>query len=238
MKKSIFIVLCGMLPMLMMAQKTTVTDCQGNFYLAVKIGSQYWMAENLQCTKYDTQSERAGAVLSTSSKQTDAPYYLAARYANTEYSANLTDEQRKRLGVLYNWAAAMGYSESQAVSQTGDYNGKRQGICPNGWHLPSRTEWNTLEKYCGGKVDAGTKLKSRSGWYESGNGTDDYGFCGLPAGKAYGNYVSSVGSWVDFWTSGAGSDGAYSRELGCYESYFGERYYGKDAAVSVRCIKD
>jgi uncharacterized protein (TIGR02145 family) len=52
----------------------------------------------------------------------------------------------------------------------------------DGWHLPTSTEWNTLIDYVGHDV-AGTKLKSTYGWYNNGNGTDDYGFCALPVGR-------------------------------------------------------
>jgi hypothetical protein len=63
----------------------TVTDCQGHSYPIVKIDDQYWMGENLQCTKYDTESERPGVMLSTSSISTYAPYYTDGRNATTEY---------------------------------------------------------------------------------------------------------------------------------------------------------
>ncbi len=234
------------------AQNLTVTDCQGHKYPVVKIGEQYWMAENLQCTKYDTQSEMAGQMLQTSSNCSSAPCYIDSRYANTEYSGNLTNEQRKYLGLLYNWVAAMGYTVSQAKSQTGSYNGRRQGICPNGWHLPSRADWNTLANSLGGvpKTDSngnvdypkvGAKLKSRSGWHNGGNGTDDYGFSGLPAGFALGiSVVGSVGEWGDFWSSDAKSSGiAYIRGLEYGESDLKENVIGyRSSARSVRCLRD
>ncbi|MCQ2360612.1 MAG: PEGA domain-containing protein [Paludibacteraceae bacterium] len=229
----------------------TVTDCQGHTYPVVKIGSQYWMAENLQCTKYDTQSERAGAKIYTSSSATYAPYYIDGRYANTEYSGYLTNGQREHLGLLYNWAAAMGYAtESQAQNQTGSYSGRRQGICPNGWYLPNRADWNTLANALGGvpKTDSdgtidypnvGAKLKSRSGWYSGGNGTDDYGFSGLPAGYANGSSVDSVGRWGLFWSSDAKSSvSAYYRFLRYDSSYLIESSDYESSAQSVRCLRD
>ncbi|MCQ2360562.1 MAG: hypothetical protein MJ009_03650 [Paludibacteraceae bacterium] len=221
------------------AQNLTVTDCQGHTYPVVKIGEQYWMAENFQCTKYDTQSERAGMTLQKSSSSTNAPYYTDGRYVSTEYSENLTNEQRKHLGLRYNWAAAMGYAESQAKSQTGIYKGRRQGICPNGWHLPSRAEWNTLASYCGGNNNAGGKLKSRNGWYNGGNGTDDYGFSGLPAGGALGSSVSILGAWGSFWSSDdKSSNGAYIYDLMYKNSNLNEYSSYKYTAQSVRCLRD
>lgn len=250
MKKSVFIVLSSVLPMLMMAQNTTtVTDCQGHEYPVVKLGSQYWMAENLQCTKYDTQSERAGVEIHTAFSNVYAPYYIDGRYANTEYSGYLTNAQREHLKLLYNWAAAMGYTESQSQN-LGSYSGRRQGICPNGWHLPSRSDWNTLAIELGGVPkpksneymdysNVGAKLKSGSGWHNGGNGTDDYKFSGVPTGCAYGDKVESVGGWSYFWSSEAkNSDGAYVRYLSYDSSDLGEDYYSKRSARSVRCVKD
>ena len=71
------------------------------------------MGENLQCTKYDTQSERAGAVLSTSSSSTLAPFYADSRNVTTEKSDNLTANHRRKLGLLYNWAAAVGLATAE-----------------------------------------------------------------------------------------------------------------------------
>jgi uncharacterized protein (TIGR02145 family) len=57
-----------------------------------------------------------------------------------------------------------------------------QGICPSGWHLPTDDEWTVLSDYLGGYKIAGAKMKSTSGWYNNGNGTNSSGFTGLPGG--------------------------------------------------------
>lgn len=234
----------------------TVTDCQGHTYPVVKIGNQYWMAENLQCTKYDTQSERAGATLSTSNSSTDAPYYTDGRNTTTKYSGNLTSNQRKKLGLLYNWAAAVGLAtESEAKSRTTAFSGRRQGICPNGWHIPTDAEWVALGNALGGTEEkngnipkVGKKLKATSGWHGGGNGTNDYSFAALPAGGALRSSVDRVGAIVEFWTATPRDVGlAYLRFLGCDDIY---RYVGcndddlsscsvsKNCARSVRCIRN
>ena len=104
-----------------------------------------------------------------------------------------------KYGRLYTWAAVMdsagvfgdggkgcGYDVTCSAKEP------VRGICPEGWHLPSDAEWETLFTAGGGVDLAGTKLKSKSGWY-SGNGTDDYGFSVLPAGSRYGGglYLSA-----------------------------------------------
>jgi hypothetical protein len=64
-------------------------------------------------------------------------------------------------GRLYNWEAA-------------------NRVCPPGWHLPSKKEWDVLIMEVGDLSTAGTKLKAKNGWSNGGNGTDDYGFLGYP----------------------------------------------------------
>ena len=121
-------------------------------------------------------------------------------------------------GRLYDWSAA---SE----------------VCPSGWHLPSREEWDELIAFAGAGT-AGAKLKSADIW-RGGNGTDDFGFSALPCGYCGGsNYegMSENGWW---WTSTAANEAA---------AYYRLMHYGnsevKDFAVfkvvkmSVRCVKD
>ena len=115
-----------------------------------------------------------------------------------------------------------------------------RGVCPKGWHLPDTTEWNTLFTAVGGKSTAGKMLKSTSGWYNVGDGTDAYSFSALPAGDWYGNGLFSYeGSDAYFWSS-TESDGNYA-----YYIYLGNYYddaslcnYSKYYGFSVRCVKD
>ena len=85
-----------------------------------------------------------------------------------------------KYGRLYNWTTAMDGKPSSSNSPSGV-----QGVCPAGWHIPSRNEWSTLVSYVGSST-SGKKLKSTAGWNDykekSGNGTDDFGFSALPGG--------------------------------------------------------
>ena len=115
-----------------------------------------------------------------------------------------------------------------------------RGVCPEGWHLPDTTEWSTLFTAVGGSSVAGTKLKSTSGWYNSGNGTDAFSFSALPAGNrnSNGNY-SHEGDNAFFWSS---------TEFNSNRAYHMNLYYGYDGALldysnegngySVRCLQD
>ncbi len=187
-----------------------VFDACDNMYNCVKIGGQWWMAENMRCNKYDTQSERAGLILETSELWLYAPYYADAsdksNWKQEGYSDNLSDAQVEKLGYLYNWAAAVGLAtEADVKSQTSAFDSPRQGICPNGWHVPTRVEFESLVDYIEtkdskGDGTAGKHLKTASGWY-SGNGIDAYSYAALPAGYAGGSSVLRVGRGAYFWTA-------------------------------------
>lgn len=72
----------------------------------------------------------------------------------------------------------------------------------SGWHLPTASEWNTLANAVGGGISGGVKLKSTYGWNDDGNGTDDYGFTGLPAGYIMdGGHFVQFGNYACFWTA-------------------------------------
>ncbi len=232
-----------------------VTDACGITYPVVKIGEQYWMAENLKCDKYDTESEAYNATwltnntIPTSESSTYTPYYADAsdksKWNSSFYAGNLTDAQVKKLGYLYNWAAAVGVADGYDYG-TKPFSGNRQGICPNGWHIPSNAEWQTLEDYIE-KIDgkgtdtAGNHLKTTSGWYSGGNGTDTYGFAALPAGGAGGRSVDGVGDYTDFWTATPienYSNIAYSRYLFYDYDYLSVNNYNKYLGLSVRCLRD
>lgn len=237
-----------------------VTDCQGHTYPVTKIGEQFWMAENLQCTKYDTESEMPGVELTTSSEKTFAPYYCDGRKTENlddgiNYSCFLTEKQKSSLGLLYNWAAAVGIADEQsAINQTSNFDMPRQGICPNGWHLPTKTEWEILKNNCGLSV-AGKNLKVSSGWYikkganvkndsvaTEGIGVDKYCFSALPAGCANGQVVNYIGTYANFWS--ATPDDLFSEYafynfmVYYYDGVFCLSNYKKSNAQSVRCVKN
>jgi uncharacterized protein (TIGR02145 family) len=131
-----------------------------------------------------------------------------------------------------------------------------QGICPQGWHLPTDEDWKVLEGAVDGQYgigdpmwdfymyrgfDAGTNLKTTSGWYENGSGTDPFGFSGLPGGlRTSTGAFYSVGGYGHWWTSTERSDGdtAWGCGLG-YDSPAVHRYYfSQGYGYSVRCLRD
>ena len=245
-----------------------VTDINGRSYPTVWIGGQNWMAENLMCDKYDTQSEaykEGRYTVKTSIGVVSTPYYTDAsdkskwNSSSEKYGVNLTDEQVAKLGYLYNWAAAVGVADGE--KQKTDFTGNRQGICPNGWHIPSRAEWQTLYDYIysAQKLSSNTvgkHLKTTSGWYDHGEpgkypqGLDTYGFAALPAGSAghpdegsvsvNGSSVNYVGYKTDFKTATPETHAinAFHYRLYYSSDNFYDRFDSKVLAESVRCIKD
>lgn len=139
-----------------------VQDRNGNWYGAVVIGRQVWLAENLKTrNRGNWTSIPVGGT--TASESTPYCYYPNGQsYRVDEY------------GLLYNWAAAMDGGAASSQNPSGV-----QGLAPDGWHLPSEAEWNQLINYVSGKpkfrADMSTAnavakaLSARSGWKTSSN---------------------------------------------------------------------
>ena len=140
-----------------------------------------------------------------------------------------------KYGRLYNWATAMDGASSSDKSPSGVI-----GVCPAGLHLPSDAEWATLIEFVGGGSTAGTKIKSTSGWYNNGNGTDDYDFSGLPGG--FGNSdgtFNDAGNYGIWWSSTENNaTTAWLRgvQYGSVEARKGSA--DKGTLRSVRCVAD
>ncbi|WP_244536512.1 fibrobacter succinogenes major paralogous domain-containing protein [Fibrobacter sp. UWB7] len=196
----------------------------GQIYKTVKIGDHVWMAENLNYA----DSVKTPSLLKRS------------------WCYNNKAENCAVAGRLYTWAAAI---DSVKLATDADnpqdcgfdktWNctlpAKVQGICPDGWHLPTETEWKTLFAEVGGELGAGKILKAQTGW----NGTDSVGFSALPAGgRDNGGQFGADGNSAYFWCSNsAGSFYASYMSLD-YTVYAGLEPGLKDTAFSVRCLKD
>ena len=199
----------------------------GQTYKTVTIGTQTWMAENLNY---------ADSVTTASLKGKSWCYNDVA--ANCDVA-----------GRLYTWAAAI---DSVKLATDADnpldcgygrecgLTGKVQGICPSGWHLPSYDEWNALFTAVGGQLNAGKVLKSQTGWYSNGNGTDAFGFSALPAGSRYDyGYFNYDGYHAYFWSATElYTDLAYLMYLYYFNEYAYLDYDFKDFGFSVRCLRD
>jgi uncharacterized protein (TIGR02145 family) len=200
----------------------TFTDSRdGRTYKWEKIGTQVWMAQNLDYMPSSGNS-----------------------WCYNGSTANCTT-----YGRLYDWATAMGistkYDSTTYTSIWSGSNVNHQGICPSGWHVPSDAEWTKLTDTTLISSTAGTKLKANSSLWSTNTGTNDFGFTILPAGYVEGgsSYVSGsffdIGSYAFFWsTSEDVASSAWIREFD--RSYAGVHRYSdsKSRGFSLRCLKD
>jgi uncharacterized protein (TIGR02145 family) len=212
--------------------------CDGQTFKTIVIGTQTWMAENLNC---NVNGSKCG-----SRKPTVDYRALTLEDENTD----ICDE----FGRLYDWATAMALPSScNSKTCSNQVQSKHRGICPSGWHIPSNAEWETLINYVGGESVAGSKLKATSGWWGNGddaNGTDNYGFTALPGGVGFDGWFHDVGDY-GYWWSSSEYDANYVH-FRIVSSFNEKAYYGftlcddegycadfpKPLLFSVRCVKD
>lgn len=150
-------------------------------------------------------------------------------YAYDDNEANVSD-----YGRLYTWNAVMGLSKSTS--------GKAQGVCPDGWHVPSKVEAETLEDFLGGHMLAGGKMKETgyTYWEEPNTGaTNESGFSARGAGQRgqSGNYIS-LKRIFHLWTSTEDGDKAYHMSLLYQSDNTAFASHVKTIGWSVRCLKD
>ena len=159
-----------------------LTDARdGRVYKTVKLGSQEWMAENLN--------------------------YAA------EGSLCYEDDEKncEKYGRLYNWEIALDTSNRgcgdnfSGCRLRSDFH-PREGICPDGWHVPEHAEWDTLFAYAdahGEGESAGDALQAyyRDDYLEKTYSSDRFGFNVVPAGVFNGKEFSGLGTSSEFWTA-------------------------------------
>ena len=197
----------------------TLTDARNDrTYYTITIGNQTWMAENLDL-EYKVEGVSYG------------------NYCNTDNC--------KAYGRYYTWAAAMDSASVYSTNSSGCGYAKTcsstppvRGICPEGWHLPSSSEWNTLYS----TIDSSSYAMQAMGCENWTYATDAFGFSVLPAGYYYNKYTNQVDSEAYFWTATEnGNNFAYY--WGVFKTsaaLFLKPYdnYTKGFGRSVRCLKD
>ena len=114
----------------------TISDIDGNTYKIVEIGQQYWMQSNLKVSRYRNGDSIPTGLL-------DSIWLKFTKGAAAQFENKFSNESI--YGKLYNWYAV---------------NDPR-GLCPEGWHIPTNSEWNQLINQLGKKSVAGGKMKSK-----------------------------------------------------------------------------
>ena len=145
-------------------------------------------------------------------------------------------------GRLYDWATAMGLDARCNVNScSSQIQSKHRGICPSGWHLPSKSEWEALYNAVGGSSTAGRELKAGSRWnpYSGIENLDTYGFSALPGGggNSDGSFgsVGDVGGW---WSTSETGSSVYRPLMRYSEDNVITGSTMKDNLTSVRCLQD
>ena len=211
-------------------------DIDLNYYQVVTIGTQTWMAENLNTTRY-----RNGDDIRKVKEDGYWSNLTTGAYCNYDNDPNISTTY----GRLYNWYAV----------------NDNRNIAPTGWHVPTDAEWTTLENYLianGYNYDGTTRynniakaLASDMGWTSSSIlgavGNTDYptyrnksGFTALPGGfRGYDGAFLYTGSGGYWWsaTEGSSANPRY-RGLDYRHSYVGRDEANKKYGFSVRCIRD
>jgi len=198
----------------------TATDVDGNVYQAVKIGDQWWTAENLKATRY--RDGTAIPDVPNAAEWCSLPEGDGA-YCDCDYrTGDALVENR-----LYNWYAA------------------KRNLAPAGWHVPSADEWQTLIDHLGGEEVAGGKLKEAGTVHWPGpneGATNESGFTALPGGGRWSMdcYFLFQGMNAYFWTSTAGEDAntAYIIGMGAYWTNTVKNEVYPGGGYSVRLVRD
>lgn len=181
-----------LMPLLYKAQTFTCGDTlidirDGKKYTTVLIGSQCWMKQNLNYGK---------TVSSYSSTTTHSDMFNNS--IPEKYAPNGDSSKLPLYGGLYEWDEVMNYSTAAGS----------QGLCPNGWHVPTDAEWQTMIASAGGTIVAatggygGNKLKNIGEGFAGGAGTNTSGFSARAAGDrdSYGIFYGLTLRFI-FWTS-------------------------------------
>ncbi len=208
---------------------TPTVEYEGQVYNTVQIFSQCWMKENLN----------VGTMVPSNQEITDND--VIEKYCYDNVSNNCT-----KYGGLYPWSEMMQYTTKLGA----------QGICPVGWHIPTDEEWKVLEGSADSKYgigdpewdeiyfrgwDAGKNLRSASGWNSGGNGTDLFGFAGLPGGMLTGSNFERIGT-MGWWLTSTDINEYYNVYFR-YLYYIRQEVYRAATLLtggghSIRCIRD
>lgn len=156
--------------------ESEVTDIDGNTYGVVIIGTQAWLDRNLMATHYadgtaipNVTGNNQWKALSDGVTWSDAAYCWYNNDANTAQD----------FGAIYSWAAAAGAREGADARGSNSNPSRIQGVCPDGFHLPSNAEWDQLYRTAGGHYKSAIYLRSTTGWLNN-NGEDRFGFNARP----------------------------------------------------------
>ncbi|RLA73976.1 MAG: hypothetical protein DRG11_06350 [Epsilonproteobacteria bacterium] len=201
---------------------TYMSDYEEYIHPIVTIGSQVWMADNIYVATYPDTVIPLPPIneSNTSSWGTDSAMFsyvsdVALGAGGSEIDSNST--MTAKFGNFYQWSAAMNGVDTEAA----------QGICPTGWHIPTKAELETLKTYLG--ANAGEKLTSTQGF--------SVGFDLALSGKREAGGFVGRGSEASIWSSTQNGANAWVYTINKNgTNVLAEST--KDTGASVRCLKN
>jgi len=183
-------------------------------YNTVQIGAQCWLQENLD----------VGTMIQGNQNQTNNNII-------EKYCYNNDPNNCINYGGLYQWDEAMAFSTTPGT----------KGICPDGWHIPTKAEYETLAAAVSNNGNALKAIGQGSVQY-GGVGTNTSGFSTLLTGFRdgyYFNFFVYLGGYTNFWSSSEyNTNNANYMDLGYYDSRIIFSNVSKGQGFSVRCLKD
>ena len=245
-KQNAYFIRCvkDMSPIYHIEHGTMTDERDGQVYKTVKIGDQWWMAENLNYAY---------------TKPTPQYYYGTIDIIDSaSFCYNNEPDSCAKYGRLYMWEASMDCVDAEIddylcpIIRYWNNDFKIRGVCPDKWHVPSVNEWKSLQYVVNYFA---TDLKSTEGWLDNGNGSDVVGFRILPTGY-YINYLENfefnfafedIGKKTCFWTLRQETsypdcpkcaEDAYPFCISSNSKDFSFNKEPKIYAFPVRCVKD
>ena len=208
-------------------ETSTVTDIEGREYKTVKIGNQWWMAENLAVTRFNDSTALNFVDINSSDSE----------WANASGPA-YTSLNNGQYGNLYNYAAVENI----------------ENIAPVGWHIPTDEEWKILEREIGmahkevealgwrGENEA-IKLAALNaiGWPEGAPlfGSDEYGFNAKPGGcRSFSGETNLQGNIAFWWSASTDGNEGWYRYIDANQTRIFRQHTYKGYGMNIRCIKD
>jgi uncharacterized protein (TIGR02145 family) len=203
------------------------TDIDGNQYNTVIIGTQEWMKENLNVTKYSD---------GTPIPQVTDPTVLAGLTKGAWCYYNNDSTLGNTYGKMYNWYAVAGIHDNDSTTPN-------KSLAPSDWQVPSANDWSTLINYLGGSSIAGGKMKDTSlvHWLSPNtDATNSSGFTGLPGGyrasASIGQNLTGTGHW---WCSDyLAPFSAKGFQLSWINGSVDTNIFSSKVAISVRFIQN
>lgn len=194
-----------------------VYDFDGNTYSTVAIAGNCWTRENMKAEHYSDDGSAIPMAL----------VYKADMYPNEDENLNI-------YGRLYSWYSAVKIPEGSSTAPLADMNGNVQGICPNGWHVPTADEMRSLQMF------TSSELRTHNCWMVPGNNSSDFSL--LPAGfyNAVKNRFENLRGETMLWSSTSTGDNttSYIGYTDCFCDMFLVNMAEYINGFSARCVRN